>query len=189
MSEVKATVKGRFVGGGLFEARDDNGRMKHSACIVLGDGEDRKIKTIIDNAIAEKWGNKKPAGLQDWGVREGDDPEFEASFGQLFINPKANEKSPPQTVIKRNGVVEAVTEEEKLIYPGCYVAVSVSAYCMEADPAKKMKACVCLNLRAVMFTRNGDPLGDSVNAENEFADFNSEEFEDDDDDLLGGMAA
>jgi len=172
---LKATVKGRFVGGGLFEARENEngGKPKFSACVVLEDeAQVEKINEIIENAIEEKWGKKRPAGLQNWGVREGDDPEFEASFEKSYINPKST--SAPQTLIKVDGVAQKVTEEEKIIYAGCYVAISVSAYGYDGDRKKNIKPGVTLNVRAVMFLKDGERLGDSVDVDEEFDGFDSD---------------
>lgn len=172
--ETVATVIGRFVGGGLFEPRkqDDDKDPRHSACIVLEPGQDKSIDAIVQKAIEAKWGSKKPAGLQLWGVREGDDPEFEASFEQKFINPKANKK--PQTLYKKDNVFVECTPEDDLLYAGAYVAVSVEAYGYDGDKKKNIKPGVTLNLRAVMFRKHGERLGDHVNAEDEFGDLDSE---------------
>jgi len=177
MSDLKTTVIGRFVGGALFEANDDG---KYTACIVLEPGEEKKIEAIRDAAKQSKWGSKQPSKVTDWTAREGDDPEFETSFGNFYINPKAGAKSQPKTVIKRSGVIEAV--DNSVIYAGCYVAVSVNAYCMDANPEKKMKACVCLGLGNVMKLKDGERLGGSSNPEDDFDGFESE---DDDFDIDG----
>lgn len=181
-SNTKATVTGRYVGGSLFEQNDDG---KYSACIVLDEGQEAKIEAIRDAAVADKFGKKIPAGMADWTVREGDDEEYEVSFERFFINPKANAKNQPKTVIRTGGKIEEVGDET--IYPGCYVAVSVNAYGMDADPKKKMKACVCLGLGNVMFLKDGERLGGGSNPEDDFAEFESE-FEDDWDDVLGDVA-
>jgi len=105
MGDLKTNVIGRFVGGSLFGPKDDNGRLKYSACIVLEPGEEKKIEAIRDAAKQTQWGPKQPSKVTDWTLREGDDPEFETSFGNNYINPKASEKSQPKTVIKRAGVL------------------------------------------------------------------------------------
>ena len=85
--KTKATVKGRYVGGGIFALKE--GKDKFSCCTVLNDGEAASVEEIIENAISNKWGDKKKRkSLVIWGVREGDDPDFEASFEGEFINPK-----------------------------------------------------------------------------------------------------
>lgn len=177
---TRVTVTGRFIGGGLWEPRKttEDSAEKYSTCVVLNSGQASKVEKVVNAAIVEKWGNKKPSGLQIWGVREGDEEEFEASFEQEFINPKAGK--PPQTLIKRGGVVEKVTEEEDILYPGCYVAVSIGAYAYDGDKKKSIKPGVSLNVRAIMFTKDGERLGDVVNAEAEFEDFESAETDEED---------
>lgn len=170
---VKVTVKGRYIGGALFEAKEKLGKVQHSACILLDDGESDKINKIIANAIKAEFGEKKPKKSNVWGVREGDDEEFEVTLGKEFINPKATTKNPPQVIKKIDGQIHKVTQEEGVVYAGCYVAVSVSAYAYKGD-GKKIQPGASLSLRAVMFMRDGEPLGDRLDAESEFSDFDSE---------------
>jgi len=181
-NQTQVTVLGRFIGGGLFEARqgDEDAVPKFSACVVLEDGEEKKIEKIRDIAVKEKLGSK-PGKYVDWTVREGDDPEYDASYEKFFINPKAQRAI--KTMIKRNGVAEPVSKEDDIIYPGCYVAISVSAYAYSANPKKRIKAGVTLNARGVMFWKDGERLDDYMNAEEEFGDFESEVKEDDDDSM------
>lgn len=177
---TQVTVTGRYVGGSLFEPNKDG---KYSACIVLDNGQEVKIEQARDAAINDKWGSKKPRGLVDWTVREGDDEEYEASFERFYINPKCPGKKAPKTVTRINGQIQTV--EEGVIYPGCYVAVSVNAYGMDAND--DMKASVNLGLGNVMFLRDGERLGGGSNPEDDFDGFESE-FNDDFDDLLGDVA-
>ena len=172
-NNVIVTVKGRFVGGGLFEprAREEGKEPRYSATVVLEKAEAKKIESITKAAIVQKWGSKVPAGLVSWGLREGDDPEFEASYGNVFINPKATRA--PDTVTRINGKINKVTREEDIIYPGCYVAASVSAYAYEGDRARSIKPGVTLNLRAVLFLKDGERLDNSVDSDKEFDGYNS----------------
>lgn len=172
--ELKITVKGRFIGGALFEPKETDGKTQYNACVVLDDGEAAKIEKITQAAVKEKWDGKKPSGLQNWGVREGDDPEYAHSFEKQFINPKAGLKVKPAVLVKRDGVMQNVEEDDGIIYPGCYVAVSVNAYAYDGDKTKNIKPGVTLGLRGVMFIKDGEPLTDRLNAESEFADFDSE---------------
>lgn len=181
--QTQVTVTGRYVGGSLFETNDDD---KYSACVVLDDGQEVKIEAVRDAAIADKWGSKVPKGLTDWTVREGDDEEYEASFERFYINPKCPAKSAPKTVCRVNGRMDPVGAE--VIYPGCYVAISVNAYAMDANPEKKMKASVNLGLGNVMFLRDGERLGGGSNPEDDFSEFESEFGDDDFGDLLGDVA-
>lgn len=169
----KVTVKGRYIGGAIFSPKELDGKQQYNCCLVLEKGEAAKVRAIVDAAIAEKWGNKKPAGLQDWSIRVGDDPEY-ASYEQEYINPKASPKSQPAVLVKRDGIPAKTSQEEGIVYPGCFVAASVHAYAYDGDKAKSIKPGVTLSLRGVMFWKDGEPLSDRLNAEAEFADIESE---------------
>ncbi len=170
---MQTTVKGRFIGGGLYQAKEANGKTQFSACVVLEPGEADKVNRAIESAIHEEFGSKPPKGLQDWGVRVGDDEEFEHSFERQFINPKASEDKKPK-VLKR---VEGELVECEDVYPGCFVHVSVNAYAYKGDSNKGIKPGASLRLRGVMFWKDGDRIGDSFK-ENEFEGFESEVDED-----------
>lgn len=167
------TVRGRYVGGSIYKTKtnETTGKEQFSACVVLDDGEDKKIEAIRDAAIKEVFGSKVPK-LEDWTVRVGDDEEYEHSFGKKFINPKASATK----VVKVCRRVAGELEETEDVYPGCYVAVSVNAYAYEGDKKQSIKPGVTLQLRAVLFTKDGEPLGDRFK-DNEFDGFDSEETE------------
>lgn len=183
---LKTTVLGRYVGGPIFEPKiseeeDSRGEPFYSACVILNNGEEKKIKKIRDEAIKQKFGDKPPK-TDDWTIREGDDEEYEASYGSLFINPKS--KNQPELVIKRAGVLHNVTKEDDLLYPGCYVAISVNSFCYDKKPERNVKRPgVSLSSRAIMFLKHGERLSDVVNAEAEFDGFDSEIEDADDDDI------
>ncbi len=172
---TNVTVKGTFVGGGLFEPRkaNDLAAEKYSACIVLDKGEEAKVQANIDAAVKEKWAAKKPHGMQEYGSREGDDEEFEASFGKQFINPKSTR--PPKTLMRdSSSMMVQVSHEEDIIYPGCKVAVLINAYAYEGNKGKGIKPGVTLNLVAVMFLAHGERIGGTIDVNKEFEGFDSE---------------
>lgn len=178
------TVTGRFTGGAFWTPKvDPKGVLKHSACIVLDDGQAEKINAVIANVQDEKWA-KKPPGLVIYGPREGDDEEY-ASYGKFFINPKSSTKVPPTAWVKESGRTRQVTEGEGLIYPGCYVAVALDAYALDARPqtptSPKVSACISLGLGKILFRRHGERLSGGVGADSAFEGFDSDfnELEDD----------
>jgi len=180
MSEMKVSVRGRLLGGGVWKVKDDNG--KYSACVVLDEGEEAKIMKIRDAALKEEFGDKVPKSVKDWTAREGDDEEYELSYEKWFINPKSTR--PIAKKVKRAGKVLDVTEEDDLIYPGADVAISVSAYAKAGykdDDGNKVPGYVTLNARAIMFLGHNERLTDDV-ADEEFDDFESVEAEMDDED-------
>lgn len=186
-SATVAAVRGRYIGGGVFKPRDmGDDKRAYSSLIVLDDGEDEKIQQAITAAVKEKWPEGRKGKLEIHGAKEGDDEEFEHSFGKLFINPKKQVKAdrkptPPEVFIRRNGKLVCVDEGDDIVYPGCYVVCSVKAYAYPEDKDRKVKAGASLQLRAIMFSKDGDRLGDRVDGESEFEGFDSEEKEIEDD--------
>ena len=85
--------------------------------------------------------------------------------------------------MKQGGKVEDVDQTEGLFYAGCYVYVSLGAFAY--DGSNDVKSGVTLRLRAVMFKKHGEHLGDHVDAESEFEDLDS----DLDDDEFDPLAA
>lgn len=194
MSETRVTVTGRYIGGGIFEPREDaGGKERFNAIVVLDKGQEKKVQEAIKAAQAAKWGDKKVPGLQVWGIREGDDPDYENTYGHNFINPKSTRK--PATIRKIDNTAHNVEKDDDVIYPGCYVAVSLDAYGMDADKEKKVPATIALSLRGVMFRKNGERIGDVFNPDAEFGDFEDSEdpvaagtdFGDDDNDETLGI--
>lgn len=173
---LQATVRGRYVGGPIFEPKVEDGKARYYAIVVLEDGEEAKVKEICKAAAKAKWGDKLPEKFTVWGVQEGDRPSFTSTYGRNFINPKATETVPPKTLVKRNGAFVETNKREGIIYPGCDVAVSINAFAYEAK--KNSPAGVTLGLRAILFRGDNEPLIDIIDADNEFGDIEVEEKDD-----------
>lgn len=163
---MQCVVKGRFIGGALYEPKESQSGMKYSACVVLEPGEEDKIRAIRDEALKEKFGSKLPKSLKDWTLRKGDDEDYEHSFERWFINPKSPDKKRPGIMRRVQGELEP-TED---VYPGCYVHVSVNAYAYESGD---LGAGITLGLRGVLFWKDGEVLGGGFRA-SEFDGYDSE---------------
>ena len=169
----QVTVTGRFIGGALYQPKaQTNGDEKYSACVVLDDGEAKKVEAAIQAAIDEKWNGKKPKGATIWGVRVGDDPDFEHSYENEFINPKSSADKKPSVLRRVAGKMEPCED----VYAGAYVAVSVRAYAYEGDTSKGIKPGVALGLGGVMFRRDGERIGGGF-SESDFDGFESEDLD------------
>jgi hypothetical protein len=180
----RVSITGRLLGGRLHTLKEEDGdSARYNALLLLDEGQEDKVNAAVEHAINEKWGKKKPSGLATWGVREGDDEEYSNTFGKLFINPKTKDK--PQLFLKHNGRCSHITKESGIIYPGCYVALSISAYAMDGVKTKEktMPPTVSLSLRGVLFVRDGDPLSDVVDGDLEFQEFEDSEVSADFDDF------
>jgi hypothetical protein len=181
-------VTGRFIGGAIWTPKTtgENGKEQYTCNITLDEGEEKKLETAVQTAIAEKWNGKQPAGMQNWALRKGDDPEYEASFGKHFVNAKANTVSgkgvplkAPGKFVRRGGEMHTVTMDDDLIYPGCYVAVELSVFAYDGDKAKNIKPGVTVSFNKMLFRKHGDRLTSQTRAEDAFAGYDSEEADDD----------
>ena len=181
MANPKCTVKARFIGGKVFSPDEESG--KYTALLVLEDGEAEKVRKIRDQAIKEKWSGKKPAGMQDWTVREGDDEDYTHSFERDFINPKANRL--PKVFTKKKTVLTAVQESDDILYAGCYVFAVIDVYAYDGNKEKKIKSGVTLGLQHLVFWKNGEAIGYDGNPDDsDYDGMESEEDEDEDDDMI-----
>lgn len=176
------TVTGRFLGGGLFTPRiKEEGKVpEYSAALALDDGQEEKIVAAKAAALAEEFGTKIPPSLQDWTVREGDDPEF-ASYGLKYINAKLKAvnkhgvpRNRPPTYIRRGGGLVEVNQDDNVIYPGCYIALSIQVYAYPGDKNKSIKPGVSITLRQALFLKDGPVLGTVLDAESDFKGMESE---------------
>ena len=178
MSNIKnpgrITVRGRLMNNAQFQPRENpaSGKMQYSALVVLDEGEEKKVMAARDAVVAAKW-PKKPKQFADYAVREGDDEDYENSYGKFFINAKSNQ--PPKLLLKeRDGTFRQITPEDNLIYAGVYVYASIDVYPYEANREARSPAGVTTGLRGLMFAKHGEPLGLAVNADDEFGSFDSD---------------
>ena len=180
MANPKCTVKARFIGGKVFKPDEESG--KYTSLLVLEDGEAEKVRKIRDQAIKEKWA-KKPAGLQDWTVREGDDEEYEHSFEKDFVNPKAVRL--PKVFTKKKNVLTQVEESDDILYAGCYVFAVIDAFAYDGNKEKKIKPGVTLGLQHLVYWKSGEAIGYDGNPDDsDYEGMETEEDEDDEDDMI-----
>jgi hypothetical protein len=146
------------------------GKHIYDAHITLDDASVAKLTKARQEAIETIWeGKPMPSHVNDYVIREGDDPEYSNTYGKKFIIAKKQDRAP--TVIRKQaGKTVAVTSEEGLFYAGCQVALSIDVYGSKGDKAEKIPAYLTVGLRSVMFLRDDEPLGDRVDADSEFGD-------------------
>lgn len=158
MADIKheVTVRARYVGGKFWNPDEETG--KFNAVLILEDGEEKKVERIRDKAIRDKFGLKKPKGMQDWTVREGDDEEFENSFERMFINPTSRNKR-PKIFIKKGNTYTEISEDDNIFYAGCYVFAKVDVFAYPENKEKKAKAGVTMGLQHLVFWKDGESIG------------------------------
>lgn len=154
----------------LFEVSSYTGKYGLSIPIPKDQGDElKKIRTLIGNAVENKWGKKDRAEIGKKiasPLRDGDEEKGEDEVYQNTIFFSANTE-------KRPGVVGPDLKplmDMDDIYPGCIIRASVNFYAYDFK-GKKGVAC---GLQNVMKVKDGEPLGGKSNPEDDFGEFASD---------------
>lgn len=181
---MNITVKGRLTTNIFKQKTDDFGNTNYFANLVfdpeiLGqevvDAQIAKINEIRGVELERVFEKKADAisgakTFDDWCLREGEDEEYESSFGRTYVRLKS--AKPFRTIKKVNGKVVEVDEDDDLLYPGCIAAVSLNAFAWKKDKQKGNG--ITLKPRGVvMFIEHGDRLSDATASDDDFDDFDS----------------
>lgn len=178
---IRLTIKNcRIAYPHLFRTRpvEDGSAAKYSACIIL----DKKacaegiksVQAAIDQLTRKAFNGKTLSPdrvcLKDGSTKDGD------GFGDGVVFFSANNTRRPSVV---NRDLTPLTEEDGVIYAGCYVNAHVSIW---AQDDKKYGKRINASIEAVQFVRDGEPLsGAKVDVATVFS---AEAAPDDDDSFL-----
>lgn len=148
---------------------DAGAKEKYRVALILPESHPqfKEIKGVIDQVMQDKFGAKwqailKAAELNSKScLRNGDTKDGEGFEGNWFIS--ANSETRPSTF---NADRSVVTQDDGIIYSGCYVNASLDIYAF--DRVSKGNSA---GLRGVQFLRKGDAFGGGSAAEDdEFPD-------------------
>lgn len=135
------------------ESRDPNGKAKFTASFILDKKKDAAQITLLQNAIK--------AILDETKVKVDKDKLFlkdgankEDSYGPevMFINTSSTRR--PQVV---NRDRSPITEEDDVVYGGCYVNCWVTPWVQNNDFGKRVNC----SLEIVQFVKDGERFGRS----------------------------
>jgi hypothetical protein len=167
----------------LFKPKsfEDGGEAKYSAAFILDKSKHAKlikqIRMTVDDLAEEYFKGAVPKMVkQKYPLRDGAEKEDMDGYGDgvMFIGSSCKQRP---TVVDRD--VNPITEEDGVIYAGCYVNATVRPWVQDNKYGKRVN----FQLRAVQFVKDGDPFGMApVNAHEEFEALDED---DDDDGLLG----
>lgn len=164
----------RYEGSILLDPSNE----KHAAKI-------EEICARAETVLLEQFHGKLPKGVKlGFGYADGspvtiggqkfysEPKDYDGYDGMFYLS--SSNKTKPKTV-HRNPKVD-LTEEDGVLYSGCYVNMTVTLWTQDNEFGKRVNA----NLRAVQFVKDGEAFGVApVDAEEEFDEV---EVDDEDDD-------
>jgi len=139
----------------------------------LCDGEEqkshiRKIKKALEEVAAEKWEDEVPKSVQFdnakccAGLGNSMDKVYDGFGDNVYI--RASNKQRPKLLDRSKNIV---TEEDGIIYGGCFVNVILDMWAQDNAFGKRVNC----NLQAIQFVRNGDAFGGGAIPDNVADDF------------------
>lgn len=149
----KVTLKNvRLSFPSLFKKSSFNGvEGKYEATLLL-DKSDTKTMKILEDAIEQcKKDNKLKVPSDKTFIKDGDEIEYDGYANSIAIK-ASNNKRP--TVVNRDRT--PLTEEDEVLYAGCYVNAIIEPWGQNNQYGKRINA----NLLGIQFVKDGEPFGD-----------------------------
>ena len=174
----KVRLKGaRLSFPSLFNKSEFEGKEGKFEATLLFPKSDKKTYNQIIKAIdaAKKEANKKVPESK-YFIKDGDEifeeKEYDGYEGMWAVK-AGNSKRP--TVIDRDK--SPITEDDDIVYAGCYVNAIVSPWVQDNQYGKRVNA----NLLGIQFVKDGEAFGDATVADADDFDDVEDEFEEDED--------
>ena len=155
----------------LFKRSEFNGEQgKFEATFLLNKKEHAKIidsiQSDIDAGMKENFKKKIPA--DKICLKDGSESSY-TGYGDNVMSLKASNNKRP-LVIDRDK--SALTEDDNVLYAGCYVDAIVQLWYQDNNYGKRVNA----NLLGVQFYKDGEPFADGESADlDDFDDFDDDE--------------
>lgn len=167
-SNVKITLKNvRLSFPSIFKRASFQGQEgKYEASFLL-DKKDTKTKALIDAAIEEALAEAKIKVPSDKRfIRDGDDFDYDGYAGHWSIKASSNKRP---TVINRDKT--PLTEEDDVIYAGCYVNAIIDVWVQNNAYGKRVNS----NLYGIQFVKDGPRFGSGeIDVTDEFEDIDDD---------------
>jgi len=151
-------------------AMEEGQEAKYSAAFIMDNQQHSKlldqIEATIDRLALDFW--KKKTNFKSC-LRDGNDKADMDGYGDGVMFITASRKTRPAVVDRQ---VNPVTEDDGVIYAGCYVNATIRLWVQDNKFGKRVNA----ELRAVQFVKDGESFGAGpVNAEDEFGTIEDED--------------
>lgn len=152
----------------------DGAEGKYEGTFLFPKSDKKTHKVIMDAIATIKSENKAKVGDDKLCIKDGDTIDYDGYEGMWAVK-ASNTKRP--TVINRDK--SPLTEDDEVLYAGCYVDVIINLWYQNNKFGKRVNA----NLLGVRFVKGGDPFGDGAKVADadEFDD--DDDYEDDEDDF------
>lgn len=143
----------------------DTGKYAASFLVEKDSEQGKALAAAVTAAAEEKFGaNPKKV---EYCLKDGDKEEYDGYAGMYAI--KANTKKRPVVIDPKK---TPITEDDNVIYGGCYVNASVEVYAMENQYGKR----VGCQLNGVQFVKDGEAFGGgNSNAMDDFDAFDTDD--------------
>lgn len=155
----------------LWKTEEYNGTdtEKYAATFLIAkdDPQVKAIKAAMKEVAEEKFGTPLPKKLP-LCLKDGDDSDYDGYEGHFSI--KATTKRRPVVIDRQK---TPVTEDDGVVYAGCYVNASVEIWAMDNSYGKK----ILCSLNGLQFVKDGEAFG--AGGSNAMSDF--DELDDADD--------
>lgn len=155
---IKITEKGIKVTNGrlsfpsLFKKAVFQGKEgKYEATVMFPKTDTEGYELVMQAIEKAKTANKVKVPDSKLFIKDGDDVEYDGCEGMWMIK-ASNNKRP--TVINKDR--SPLTEEDEVLYAGCYVNAIIEPWTQNNDYGKRVNA----NLLGVQFAKDGEALGD-----------------------------
>lgn len=142
------------------------GSANHKAILAAIEEEGSKV-------FEKKWPALKAMFTNDkksYPYFDGATVDFEGADGLFILTAKRKKEAGPVVVLDRNK--QDVTEEQGLIYSGCYVHASIEIWAQNSAKGKGIRC----TLRGVQFSKDGDSFaGGGRASKDEFDDLSADD--------------
>lgn len=132
----------------VFEGKEG----KFEATLLFPKTDTKTYKAIMDAIEASKVANNKLKVPENkYFIKDGDEFEYDGYEGMWAVK-ASNNKRP--TIINRDKSV--ITEDDEIVYAGCYVNAIIEPWAQNNQFGKRINA----NLLGIQFVKDGEPFSD-----------------------------
>ena len=156
--------------GRAFQEGDDL-KFEATALMEKGSSQAKKLEKAIKQMVADKFESKDIKKVQ-LCLKDGADKEDTDGYGEEVVFIKASSKKRPSVVARD---LSPVTEEDGLIFGGCYVNMAIRIWIQDNKWGKRANA----ELLGLQFVKEGESFGESPFKADEAFDAMDEEDEED----------